>query len=49
MRVDLLGTFNRKFKAPKILGNGKDVKVTAYMAIVRPKLEYACAACGPHF
>jgi hypothetical protein len=27
----------------------RDVKVTAYMTIVCPKLEYACAAWDPHF
>ena len=27
----------------------RDVKVTAYTAIVRPKLEYGCAAWDPHF
>ena len=26
----------------------KSVKTTAYTAIVRPKLEYACAACDPY-
>jgi len=27
----------------------KDVKVTAYTAIARPKSEYACATWDPHF
>ena len=44
-------------KANKVLGMIRrnlwscpfDVKVTAYLSLVRPKLEYACQAWDPHF